>query len=227
MKVKKKIQSAPGLPAESAFVSVHKFLDECRRYEEATSLTTYGAFLAGEHRRLFGTEPPSAMLCLIKAKIAYRLQYVGCKSAGRSMSASFLKNYEAAQNLKLEDFETNSKFMMELSIKSEQKRAGQQEEPTMVTVKKKVAAQEVKKAAKENPKKGSVTRSWIQLMEAQPKAKLSDARIAGEMQKLHPDKKKYTEKDVASVRSLFNRGKLVGQAKKPATPLTEIVGAKK
>lgn len=115
---------------------------------------------------------------------------------------------------------------MELSIKAEKDNATKQGEPTMVTVKKKVSQENAKAVAKENPKKGSVTRSWIKLMEEQPKAKRTDSAIAAEMRSLFPQKKKYTEADVVSVRSLFNRGKLAGQTKAPAVALEAVVAKK-
>lgn len=223
--IKKKVVKEPELPkpfaGESQFKAVMEFLDECRKRDTPAQL---GVFLQAKHQAVFGTPPPSGMLCLIKARIAYRLQLNGIKSAGKTPSKNFMKNYDAAQAMDEDGFVDEMKYWMQSDIKRERQQEAQQEgESHMSVMLQKKAKAAATKAPDGQGKKGSVTRTWLELMSKQPAAKLSDAQIAAEMRKRHPDKKKYSEADVASVRSLYNRGKLVGQKGKPAKALEEVV----
>lgn len=222
--IKKKVEAKPALPApvagESPLRAVMQFLDECRKRDTPAQL---GVFLQSKHQAVFGTPPPTGMLCLIRAKIAYRLQLIGMKSGDVTPSKKFMQNYEASQKMDMEGFDDELRFWMESDAKKEKQQEENQGESHMVMLAKKSAKAAATKAPDGQGKKGSVTRTWIELMSKQPSTKLSDAALAAEMRKRHPDKKKYSEADVASVRSLFNRGKLVGQKGKPGKPLEEVV----
>jgi hypothetical protein len=106
----------------SPMKEVHKFLDDCREISHPGRL---GLFIVTKYKEVFKEEPPNAALVLIKAKISYRLQYVGMKSAGLEISKKFMSNYEAAQKLELNGFDEDAKFLMELSLKQEQKQKGE------------------------------------------------------------------------------------------------------
>ena len=66
--------------------------------------------------------------------------------------------------------------------------------------------------------KETVTQTYIRLFSENATAKLSDAQLASEMCKAHPDKKKYGVEDIKSIRSMYNRGALSGQKSAPAKP---------
>ena len=217
VKRKKKHVDPLAFPDGTPTNAVTKFLDECRAI---SSLSRLGTFLVAEHRRVFGTEAPSGMLCLIKAKIAYELQVRGLKSAGKPISDKLLKNYKASQKMDTNLFEGDSKFYMELDKKYEEKEGG---ENIMAKAKKK-AAKAVGKVKAEIKSNGSGVERikterpgavFVELFANNGKAKLSDKQIAAEVVKRCPKAKKYTESEVQGYRNGYNHGKLTGQKGKP------------
>lgn len=103
------------------------------------------------------------------------------------------------------------------------KKAGVSEETVEKVAKKgkkvvKKAAKKVvtkKPAAKKAPKGPKVYESYIELFKKNARAKLTDKELAKEMCKRHPDKKTYTEKDIATCRKLYNAGKLTSMEAAP------------
>ena len=71
--------------------------------------------------------------------------------------------------------------------------------------------------------KETVAQSYVRLFQENFTKKLTDIQLAGEMIKLHPDKKKYTVEDIDQVRKMFNRG-IRGFAK-PEIALMEVPNA--
>ena len=56
-------------------------------------------------------------------------------------------------------------------------------------------------------KKETVSKSYARLFEENFNKKLTDTQLAEEMRKLHPNKKHYSEKDIESVRNMWNRNR--------------------
>ena len=75
-------------------------------------------------------------------------------------------------------------------------------------------------------KKETVTQTYFRLFESNKTAQLTDAQLALKMCQAHPDKKKYTVEDIASIRGMYNRGKLAIQKGKPAMEAFVKVAAK-
>ena len=195
---------------------VSLFLADCRGMVSHNKL---GLYLVQRYRALFGTEPPNAMLCLIQAKICYRLQYVYNKSAGIKMSPAFLKNYEASQKLNIEAFDDSMKQHVLSSIKQEQKQGDQnviekaKKKLTLKNVGKKIAEIVVSHNKTKSERPGAV---FVHLFATNATAKLTDEQIAKEVVKRCPGAKKYTAADVKGYRGGYNRGVLSGQAEKPS-----------
>ena len=205
---------------------VSKFLDECRSF---SSYSRLGVYLVGRYRSLFGTEPPNAMLCLIKSKIAYRLDYLEKKAKKQEISEKFMNNYEASQKLDLNGFDEDSKFFMELDVKRENKEGG---ENVMAKVKKKVSkeskaekvapAKDEAKAPEGLRNKSSVRATLAPIFAANAKAKLTDEQILALVKKAHPDKKNYTVGTISSHRKGYN-----DRLPKGSTPVVKVEAAKK
>jgi hypothetical protein len=69
----------------------------------------------------------------------------------------------------------------------------------------------------------TVTQHWIEVMELSAQTPSQDITMALEMRRRCPDKIKYTETHVATVRNLYNKGKLVGQKGVPKIQLKKYV----
>ena len=75
-------------------------------------------------------------------------------------------------------------------------------------------------------KKESVNQTYFRLFQESSKSKLTDAQIALKMRQAHPDKKKYSEGDVATARGAYNNGKLLSGIKAPAVKAVKVEAAK-
>lgn len=215
VRVRVKIKTTRNSAEESN--QLQKFSEECNRY--ADSPNRLGIFLAAEYRKVFNVEPPNAMLCLIKAKIYYKLTHLMLKSSGKVISEKFMQNYYASQELNSEKFADDMRFYVGCDIKKEKKYSNERGgELIMTKVKKKsksttavaTASKTSAKIAAERP--GAV---FVELFSSNSKAKLSDAQIAKEIAKRCPNAKAYSVTEVRGYRTGYNGGKLSGQESKP------------
>jgi hypothetical protein len=67
-------------------------------------------------------------------------------------------------------------------------------------------------------KKGHKARFLTRLFENQPRAKLSDAKLAAECKKEYPNVKSDWESRMSAFRRIYNKGHFFGQKKKPTVP---------
>ena len=161
---------------------------------------------------VFKKDPPQEIAGqLVWLKIAYELIMQDYHDSEiTEIPEKVRQNYKAAQALNIEDFTKEMKIMVK--IKLEQNNKGKE---------KMVMKNGEKKVVKTNGKE-TVTQSYLRLFELNFTKKWTDDQLCAEMQKLHPDKKKYTPKDIGLIRGLFNRGGLAGQKSTPKVKLEAI-----
>lgn len=101
----------------TGFVKAFDFIATCKKFRDAQDYGSLGAYLMQQYTVVFNQNIPSVMLCLIEAKIGYRLLFL----EGGLKTPKTLQNYHASQKMELEGFDADSKFYMEQSIIKEQK----------------------------------------------------------------------------------------------------------
>lgn len=173
------------------------------------------------YEKVFDEFPPldKYPLELIKTKIQYELVSRDHEEAGIPLPPQVLKNYEASRDFNLDGFTGNMKTLIQISINNE----GGEVQMGKVT---KVAKSQKKKETKAKARAAkasaeTVTQTYERLFKENFKKKFKDARLAELVCKAHPNKKTYMDKDIRSVRSLFNCGKLTTQ--KGIAPKTKSV----
>lgn len=230
IKIKKVEQTKNPTPTGTdPLKEVSEYQSNLHKYEY--SLPQLRTFVAQTYREVFPNQPypEERPIKLVALATAYELQVRGYRRCGLEVPAKILRNHKAFINFNTTQLDENMQFLVKLN---------NQEGETMKTAKvvpvKKApklsadakAKENVTAKAKEKPVRPTVANTYISLFERVAKGeKLTDAQIAEQLRKAFPDKKKYTETDVRAVRSLYNNGKIAGQASKPSNPVEAYVPA--
>lgn len=162
-------------------------------------------FIYQQYDSVLGTLPPDGIMYRwLQVRIAYKLLEDGYKRLNIEPSRKLQERFTLSH-----DFKNYTKLEETLpSLKGE----------TNMTTKKEVT---IKSRPKPKSKTSTlrVHEGWCQILSENHKLKLSDKALAVKMCKLFPDKKAYTEADVAAHRSMWNNGRIKGQVSKPKTRL--------
>ncbi len=170
--------------------------------------------------KLFGEFPnPDVHHQMLMLRIQYELVRLDYVEQKLSIPPRLAQNIEASKHYNVEKLVPSLRDIMESLTKGE----------NMATTKK-AAIKTNNKAVVKVPAprpivkgKETVAQSYVRLFQENFTKKLTDIQLAGEMIKLHPDKKKYTVEDIDQVRKMFNRG-IRGFAK-PEIALMEVPNA--
>lgn len=73
MKAKRKITTPLKKEQEGGLIKAFDFLANCKRYKDDCDWSGLGSYLMGQYTTVFNASIPSAMLCLIEARIPKEL----------------------------------------------------------------------------------------------------------------------------------------------------------
>lgn len=171
------------------------------------------------YEKLFGEFPnPDVHSQMLQLKIQYELVRLDYEAAKVPIPERLQQNIIASKHFDIEALAPSLRGIMTSLTKGE----------NMATTK--AAIKTNNKAVVKAPAlrlivkgKETVAQSYVRLFQENFTKKLTDVQLAGEMIKLHPDKKKYTVEDIDQVRKMFNRG-IRGFAK-PKVALMEVPNA--
>lgn len=183
--------------------------------------------VAKHYTELFHKElEAEALTILAYLRVRYELEYRDRKSTGAIITDSFKQNYNAAQSMKLDMFNSTMQTLVGNTIKEEYKMKG------------------TKAVRSENAKKGIATfqklkgktlglgasETWVYLFERNetlPKAKkLTDEQISKFMHSEFPGRKSKIFDQVQLVRrAYYNKGRCVGQGGKPPKLISQAYAA--
>lgn len=154
---------------------------------------------------LFKESLPKQDWYLIRLKIEYRLIKLDYEKQKLDLPPSLQKNYEASQTFNVSGLSKNLQNLYQCSKSAEVRK--------QITMGIRTSTQE------------KVHETFFRLFSTNLKNRLTNEQLAEEMCKTHPDKKRYTVKDILEIRSLYNRGKLPIQKNiKPMMPSMEYTG---
>lgn len=197
----------------------HQFMGD---FLQKNSKGDYAGCIREWYEKIFNEFPPwdKHPFELIKMKIQYELINRDYQQAKKEMPPRVKQNYEASKAFNIDGFTEGTQQLLRISLKHKKG------DDDMGKVKRVTKNPKGKKPAPAS-KGESVTQSFERLFAENKKKKLNDTKLAAEMRKLHPNKKKYTEDDIRSVRSMYNRGKLSTQGNKKPKEESFVVGGEK
>ncbi len=235
---KKKKQSVPQLipPKLDTAIEgqkIHEITDEYLQYYHTAyrlrrdDEVAYRQFLHRTYVELFHENPPFDVYWQqVHILLGYSIIRKGYEDRGVPVPVDLQKKYESALGFELSELPVSEYCQGIECTKEGNKMKVKKVKRSKEKVTKKVAKASTKKVIAKKPavkpeKKVTVTGKYEQLFRDNTKTKLSDAKLAQEMRKAFPNKKKYDADDVASVRGMYNRGALSTQAGTP--PKTKSV----
>ncbi len=228
MSLKRKVHKSKKVkvPSKGSISDIYnQFSKEFR--ETKTPMT----FLREKYRAVFKSKLPDASPGLIKVKISYHLLVVeGYQKYNVPVPEIIMQNYKASQELNIERFDRNMNSMLKLDNIKNGKEDDMAKKKKVVkvvkVVKKATSASGAKKAEKKDMKpRGSISGLFAEIFAANGKAKLTDEKIAKEINakgKAMSRGKEYCHKDIPAVRRKFNLGLLAGQTGKPKVELKKV-----
>lgn len=244
MKIKIKFKKKLPTQIDSTSVETDKLYDDynhfifsCRSYQY--SIPQLRSFLAQEYYRLFPSKPypDGVSLELVRLAIAYEIIYRSYVKAKLPIPIKVAQNRFATQKFSVSSLTEEMRNLIELKLLYN--REGLYDMKTVdVTAKKpgtlKPSAEtiatnnEKKKTNQKLSTRLTVANAYIALFDRVAKGeKMTDLKLAQEMRRQFPYKKPYTEKDIHTVRLMYNRGGIKGQTKAPEVKIEKYEITKK
>lgn len=217
------VEQALGIERATKVASLPKLFAFNKELAESNPNYHFGV-IRQRFEELFNEFPSSeTSLEMCKLRVQYELVKLDHDEQGIPLPERVRQNYVASKMYQFEKLTPSLQKIMGDITKGE----------SMPVTVKKTAVKRVagktsapKVSSSGNGSKETVTQSYIRLFQENTSKKLTDKALAAEMIKAHPDKKKYTEADIHSIRSMFNWGKLSGQKAAPAVKSVEVEGKK-
>lgn len=224
--MKTKIRRVKKALTKKALLSVGKYDNYWKWSSKLKELNLKGGtksksiFIYQQYKLWFNEEPPEGIADkLIELKIGYTILKNEIENKGKKLSNKCLKNYRAAMNLNLVDFDYDMRFCIKSAI-NQRELSPEQEEEMKVKRKKAVKKAQATRQAKTGTKK-TKGETWAGILQENYKKKLNDTALAKEMTKRMGDGVKYNDSHVIKARGFFNFGALSSKVAKPNKPLQQ------
>ena len=212
------------------------FIYGCRSYQYA--IPQLRSFIAQEYGKLFPEKkyPKSVPIELVRLSVAYEILYRSFKKHNQPVPKKIERNRNALKEFNVLNMSPEMSTLTQLKLLYNKEglydmktEAATVKKPTSLKPSPETVAKtnEKKKSEEKSSARLTVAQAYLQLFDSVAQGKtMTDLEMAKHMRRLFPTKKPYSDKDIRTVRAMYNRGHITGQRSQPRIPIQEYTGKK-